>query len=167
MISENRTTSLFEKRRGWDLRKTLILVVRIILGGVFIYASFDKILNPAAFAEVVYNFQILPGQLINLTAIILPWLELLLGVFLILGVWFHGTVFLCNLLLVSFFGAILFNVTRGLDVDCGCFSTTSGGSSGVSMVWPLLRDGVFLLLGGYLFYSVFLKKRQTGYMHPN
>lgn len=50
----------------------VLLVVRLFLGAVFVYASLDKILHPQAFAEMVYNYQLLPDVLINLTAIILP-----------------------------------------------------------------------------------------------
>ena len=57
------------------LSKHLALLFRLFLGILFIYASVDKILHPAAFAKIVYNFHILPGFLINLFAIILPWVE--------------------------------------------------------------------------------------------
>jgi uncharacterized membrane protein YphA (DoxX/SURF4 family) len=149
------------KRRQWYQAKVLPFVVRLILGGVFIYASVDKILHPAAFGEAVYNYKILPDALINLTAIILPWLELVLGLFLIVGLWLPGATFLCILLLLTFLGALLFNIARGLNIYCGCFSTNTEVVSGASMVWYLLRDGVFFLLALYLFSYVFLRKRTT------
>lgn len=68
----------------------LSIFARLILGGVFVFASFDKILHPASFAEAVYRYQILPDGLINLTAIVLPWLELIVGGFLILGFWIRA-----------------------------------------------------------------------------
>ena len=142
-------------------RSTIFLfVTRLILGGVFIYASIDKILHPAAFAEAVYNYQILPDALINLTAIILPWLELLLGIALVAGVCLPGAAFLCNLLLVTFFGALMFNLARGLDIHCGCFST-SQSTSNLCMCLYLIRDGIFLLLGLYLFSRIFLRKSEA------
>jgi uncharacterized membrane protein YphA (DoxX/SURF4 family) len=139
----------------------ILTLVRFSLGAVFVYASLGKILNPQAFAEMVYNYQILPDGLINLTAIILPWLELLLGLCLITHFLLPGAIFLANLLLLTFFGALVFNVTRGLDIHCGCFSTSPTDSPG-SMMWYLLRDSVFVLSGLYLGWSVFLSKRQTG-----
>jgi uncharacterized membrane protein YphA (DoxX/SURF4 family) len=138
-----------------------LLVTRLILGGVFIYASVDKIIHPAAFSEAVYNYQILPDVLINLTAIVLPWLELILGAFLILGLWLPGAALLSNLLLVTFFGALVFNLARGLDIDCGCFSTSQEGTSSLCMCFYVIRDGIFLLLGLYLFSRIFLGKREA------
>jgi uncharacterized membrane protein YphA (DoxX/SURF4 family) len=149
------------KSRRWHQAKVLPFVVRLILGGVFIYASVDKILHPAAFAEAVYNYKILPDALINLTAIILPWLELLLGIFLVSGVYLPGAIFLINILLVTFFVALVFNLARGLDIHCGCFTTSQEAPINLSMWLYVIRDGAFILLALYLFSYVFLRKRTT------
>lgn len=135
------------------------MLTRWILGGVFIYASVDKILNPLAFAEAVHNYQILPGGLINLTAILLPWIELLVGISLITGVWLQGSVALATGLMGVFFATLLFNVARGLDIHCGCFSTSVEPGEEAPMVWYVLRDGAILALSGYLFVHTFFLKR--------
>lgn len=135
----------------------LTLSARLILGGVFVYASFDKILHPAAFAEAVYNYQILPDGLINLTAIVLPCLELVLGIFLIINFWMPGTVVMSNLLLITFIVALLFNMARGLNINCGCFSTTAVESS--MNVLTVLRDTSFLAISGYLLYAFFFYRK--------
>jgi len=135
-------------------------MARLILGVVFIYASIDKILHPAAFAEAVYNYQILPDALINLTAIVLPWLELLLGIALVSGVCLPGAAFLCNALLITFFGALVFNLSRGLDIHCGCFNTSQEATSYCICLY-LIRDGIFLSFGLYLFSRIFLGKREA------
>jgi uncharacterized membrane protein YphA (DoxX/SURF4 family) len=109
------------KKMNWNCHRILFIFSRLILGGVFIYACFDKILHPAAFSKAVYNYQILPDVFINLTAIVLPWLELVLGVIFIIGIWMPGAVVMSNLLLTMFTGALLFNLARGLDISCGCF----------------------------------------------
>lgn len=147
--------------REWKRDQVFPLVARLILGAVFIYASIDKILHPAAFAEAVYNYQILPDALINLTAIVLPWLELILGIFLAFGLLREGSVSIVTLLLLVFLGAMVFNLARGLDIHCGCFSTSTEGTNNVPMVWYVIRDGLFLLLAFYLFYSTFRGKRQA------
>jgi uncharacterized membrane protein YphA (DoxX/SURF4 family) len=128
---------------------------RLVLGVIFIYASYDKILNPKAFAEVIYNYQILPNGLINVTAIFLPWLEILMGVFLIVGFWMPGTILWCNILLVVYIGALCFNLARGIDVNCGCFSTTKGSSISIETI---LWDAAFLALSVYLLFFVFNKR---------
>src|SRR5512134_1048086 len=132
---------LNEARVSAGLSRMAILLCRLFLGGIFAYASFDKILHPVAFAEIVYNYQALPDLLVNLAALLLPWIELLVGVSLILGIWLPGAVLIGNLLLMVFFGTLLFNMARGLDIDCGCFTASIGPSSGGRMSWYLFRDG--------------------------
>jgi uncharacterized membrane protein YphA (DoxX/SURF4 family) len=137
------------------LQVLLFFLARLILGGVFIFASLDKLIHPLAFAESLSDYQILPDGFINLTAIILPWLELILGSLLALGLWLPGAIVLLDLLLVAFFGALVFNLLRGLNVDCGCFSSSPTGNP--STLWYLIRDIGFLLLGGYLCYVLLIK----------
>ncbi len=143
-------------RRQWQQDGPLVLIARLILGVIFIYASMDKIAHPAAFAKVIYNYQILPDALINLTALILPWLELILGVFLLFGLFREGTAWIVTLLLILFFGAMVFNLARGLDIHCGCFHTGAEGTDSAPMGWYVFRDGLFLIPALYLFYRTFL-----------
>jgi len=144
-----------DKKQRWSFKKPLFFWVRLMLGGIFVLASLDKILHPLAFAKNINHYQILPDKLINLTAMILPWIELILGSLLILGVWLPGVIVLINLLLAAFFAALVFNVARGLNIDCGCFTTSTTENPKTS--WYLVRDAIFLLLGGYLFYGGLIK----------
>lgn len=159
-MPESPTTKAHEKKKEGNWARFSPLAARLILGGVFIFASIDKIIHPAAFAEAVYNYQILPDTLITLTAMILPWLELILGIFLVLGLWLPGAVLLNNLLLVTFFGALVFNLSRGLDIHCGCFSTSQQSPS-LCMCLYVIRDGIFFLLGLYLLSHIILRKRRA------
>lgn len=131
-------------------------LARICLGAVFLFASYDKILNPQSFAEAVYNYQILPDAMINLAALILPWLELLMGLCLISGIWLPGAVLLSTGLLLIFIAAMLFNQMRGLDIHCGCFSTKNTGEP-VGLLWTVARDLAFLIISGYLTAALFFK----------
>jgi len=144
------------------LTRTLFLLFRLFLGGIFVYASYDKILHPVPFAEIVYNYQILPDSLVNLASLFLPWLELLMGLSLILGVWLPGAVLISTVLLFVFFTTLVFNMLRGLDIDCGCFTVSAGPSSGGHMLWYLFRDGFFLLVAFFLFFSTFFMTTQRG-----
>lgn len=65
-----------------------------------------------------------------------------------------------TLLLVVFLGAMIFNLARGLDIYCGCFSTSTEGANNAPMVWYVIRDGFFLLPAFYLFYHTFRGKGQ-------
>jgi uncharacterized membrane protein YphA (DoxX/SURF4 family) len=127
------------------LKRYLLLCLRVTIGAIFIAASIDKIIHPEAFARIIYNYQVLPNGLINLTAILLPWIELLMGVLLLTGIWLPGAALLSTLLFLVFFGTLLFNLARGLNVHCGCFSTSQTESA--QTAWYVIRDGVFLLLG--------------------
>ncbi|MHC1729199.1 MAG: MauE/DoxX family redox-associated membrane protein [Syntrophobacteraceae bacterium] len=135
------------------MKRSLFFWLRLILGAIFITAAVDKIINPAAFAKMIFNYQLLPDFLINLCAIILPWLELALGLSLMIGLWLPGAVVLVNVLLLAFLGALVFNLARGLNIHCGCFSTAA--TSEPATLWYLFRDSAFLLMGGYLFFGVF------------
>jgi uncharacterized membrane protein YphA (DoxX/SURF4 family) len=123
-------------------------MLRLCLGAMFLYASYDKILHPLAFAEAVYNYQILPEVAVNLTALTLPWLELHLGVCLVSGFWLPGATAISTGLLTVFIGALVFNQVRGLDIHCGCFSTERTG--GPADLWTAARDISFLAMSVYL-----------------
>lgn len=120
----------------------LALACRVIVGVVFIYASLDKIAHPAEFAGIVNNYKILPHQLINITAIILPWIELVAGLLLVFGLFSRGSSLIISLMLVVFIAAIGFNLARGLDFNCGCFST---GKDGMVIGWTKIGQNIVLL----------------------
>ncbi len=95
---------------------------------LMIAAGLPKILNPGNFAFQVYQYQILPGILVNLVAIFLPALEIITGMALPWRNWRRTAFLLTALMLLAFTIAIAFNLARGLDITCGCFSTTAEGS---------------------------------------
>jgi cation diffusion facilitator family transporter len=141
-----KSQTIKENRMKW-----ILTVLRIGLGLIFIYASIDKILHPNAFAEAVYNYQILPDQLINLTAIILPVLECLAGICLITGVWIEGSVTLINGMLIIFIAALGFNLSRGMNIQCGCFHAKAGEADQWEMIWTIVRDVGMLAAGIIIF----------------
>jgi len=130
--------------------KRVALILRLILGVTFVYASLDKIAHPDQFAKIIYNYKILPGFVINIFAITLPWIELLAGLFLILGIFTESASLLISFLLVIFLIAISINVFRGVDLNCGCFSTDPAGKKeGISL---LFKDFLFLFMGLIVFF---------------
>ena len=136
----------------------LPVAARLVLGMVFIYASIGKIRHPAAFAQALYNYQILPDALINIVALALPWLELLIGLLLATGIWMPGAVLLSTGLLVIFMGSMGLDLARGLNMACGCFTTN--GSEDLTF-WTILRDVAFLVPALYLFWTTFFKDSNT------
>ncbi len=127
---------------------------RIILGMIFIAAGIPKILQPAEFAAAVYNYRILPDAAVNIVALTLPWLEVLVGGMLIVGLWMPGAVLIYTLLMISFISALGYNMARGLNIHCGCFSPTAGETINF---WTIIRDIGILLMSFYLFFAVWIK----------
>ena len=122
------------------------LAARWILGGTFVYASFHKIISPADFAKIVYGYDLFPHTLINLIAILIPFLELVAGIALIIGFYPRSAAVIINTLLLSFIAVLSINLIRGHEFDCGCFATAQSddtGSPGVTLV----RDMFYFALG--------------------
>jgi putative oxidoreductase len=128
------------------------MVLRLSLGIVFVYSSVPKILNPSDFATILYGYSIFPLVLINLIAIVFPFIELISGLSLIFGVYFRSTLIIINFLIIFFIVIISFNLLRGHEFNCGCFAV--GDPDQVSAAGQLLiRDFVLLIIGLYLFFS--------------
>lgn len=107
----------------------LTVRVQIALGAIFIAAALPKIGDPPSFAHMIYNYRILPAGLINLSSLVMPWLEILCGVMLILGVWVKPARWIIAAMLVVFIIAISINLGRGNAIDCGCFDLSAAGKS--------------------------------------
>ena len=129
----------------------LVILCRLVLGGVFIYASLDKIANPAEFAKAIGNYHVLPFGLENLLALFLPWLELLTGILLIAGIMVDGATILIISMNIVFIFAISQALARGISIECGCFSVSTEGGSSIG-VQTILRDFVYLIMAFIIFY---------------
>ncbi len=142
--------------------KAVSIIVRIILGAVFMYASFDKMANPEAFANIIDNYHLLPYWAVNGLAIFLPWLELITGLLLITGKWVKASLLLYNLMLVIFIIALSQALIRGLDISCGCFSVHP---SSTSEVWLRILEDIGLLFAAFMMFKYYNEGKanmQTG-----
>ncbi len=127
------------------------LAARWVLGVTFVYASYGKILAPASFAKILYGYDLFPAVLINLIAIIIPFLELVAGLALIIGFYPRSAALIVNAMLLAFITALSINLIRGLEFDCGCFSI--GSDTQETFVGPLIfRDFLILALGLHVFF---------------
>ncbi|MFM2133172.1 MAG: hypothetical protein RL156_453 [Bacteroidota bacterium] len=119
----------------------LTVAARLIVGLVFVSYGIDKIITPKDFAHSILNYQILPPSTVNIMALILPWVEVVAGALLIVGIRIRASAFLCGLLLVTFVAAISTAMLRGLEINCGC----SANSEPVGFK-KIIEDVVFLAL---------------------
>jgi uncharacterized membrane protein YphA (DoxX/SURF4 family) len=106
-------------------------VLRLLVGGAFVFAGALKIADPAKFAVDVGNYRLLPHEMINLVAILLPWIEITAGAFVLAGIWLRAAALVITSLTVVFFFAIVSALARGLDIECGCFGTVGGQQVGL------------------------------------
>lgn len=119
------------------------LISRIILGTVFVVVGITKIMDPNLFANEIGNYDLLPNVLTHIPAIILPWVELVLGFMLLFGVKLKESSFLAGTLLLVFTLAVAIAWARGLNISCGCFSTLKEEKVGLSKI--LQNSGLLVL----------------------
>ena len=131
--------------------------MQIALGAIFIAAAIPKITDPPSFAHMIYNYRILPGGLVNISALVMPWVEILAGLALILGVWTKAARNIIAALLLLFIVAIAFNLMRDNAIDCGCFDVSAAGKSHAErladMRWVIVRDVGMLLMVAQLWFA--------------
>jgi uncharacterized membrane protein YphA (DoxX/SURF4 family) len=124
------------------------LALRVFLGGFYLVAGAVKVGDPGKFAEAVANYRLLPHELINIVAVTLPWVEIVAGSFLIVGIWFTASAWLINAMTMVFIAAIGSAVARGLSIECGCFGTKGGREVGLIAIAQdlgLLACGLWLV----------------------
>jgi uncharacterized membrane protein YphA (DoxX/SURF4 family) len=120
--------------------KTLQIVLRVVLGAVFIYAAYTKLRQSwLLFALSIDSYQVLPEWAVYAVARTLPWFELALGVLLVTGVWLRYLSVVATTILSLFFSVMLVQYFRGAGIDCGCFGVGEPLSART-----LLRDGVLV-----------------------
>jgi uncharacterized membrane protein YphA (DoxX/SURF4 family) len=130
--------------------KAVNLIGRFLLGGLFMYASIDKIAFPGEFAVRIQAYGILSPVLSHIAALLIPWAELILGIFLIAGIFIKESALSLSILLLIFIIATFLKPLESGVEDCGCF----GGLPFLSTSNRLIMIGrnlLFLVTGLYVF----------------
>jgi len=122
------------------------LLLSLIIGGIFIYAASPKILAPDAFYLDIIGYNLVGGFLAKVIALWLPWVELLAGIGVILGVWYLPNLRILQWLLSVFVVLLFITLLRGITTDCGCF----GSAGGRVTWWHVFGDLVLLLMTTFL-----------------
>jgi putative oxidoreductase len=151
------------KQRGFQLNKRLKnifnngwleIALRWFLGATFIYASYYKIMSPMDFAKILYGYNLFPAFLINLIAVILPFVELISGLSLIFGIYPRSAALIINGLLTVFIIILTINIVKGHEFNCGCFSANETGHPEMMVT----RDVIYLLIGLQVFFFNGIRK---------
>jgi len=158
-------------------------LLRLIVGAVFIYAAISKILVPCELAMDMYLFQLAPGYFINIGAIILPYIELIFGGCLIIGIAPRGAAMGLSLILIFFIVLLSINMIRGIDFECGCFGDTEHDFCNtialkikadhpditqinfvrIRTACDVIRDLILLFFS--VFAQILIQRRQENYTH--
>jgi uncharacterized membrane protein YphA (DoxX/SURF4 family) len=112
------------------LHPLVVWVCRLVVAAVLIFAAVQKIWMPLEFARLIREYHLLPDQVLNLVAVVLPWLEIVCGLCFLSGLWLMGTAVLLSSLNIIFVIAIAYRAwlimsSTGvgffdLSYDCGC-----------------------------------------------
>jgi uncharacterized membrane protein YphA (DoxX/SURF4 family) len=135
----------------------LTIRVQLALGAIFVIAAIPKITDPPSFAHMIYNYRLVPASLINISALVMPWVELLAGLALILGVWKAAARNIIGILLAVFIVAISINLARDNAIDCGCFNVADRGKTHEQRIFDMkvdvVRDLCMLLMVAQLWWA--------------
>lgn len=133
----------------WKGHAFLALPIRIYLAAIFLLACVHKIADPHAFAIDVATYQILPLGLVNLVALVLPWVELVAALMLLLGVRVRAGALLVAAMMAVFLAALTIALSKGLQMSCGCFASQGAAEDPISYK-TVLRDLAWLALAAYV-----------------
>ncbi len=154
--------------------KIVNLILRLVIGGVFVASAVIKIWNVqlshahgiqfsyvpdlAQFARDVANYHVPPRAVGNLVAITLPWIELLAGGLLMIGIWKRASAGVITAMMIVFLAAITWALAHGYDIRCGCFGTIDARRVGVT---ALAEDFALLAMAAWLAWRVETSPKRT------
>jgi len=128
----------------------LLSIVRVALGALFVFAAWMKLRNPQAFADSVMAFKIFDldnaSHLVTLSTFAIPWLEMLSGLLLLVGLFSRAAAVALSAQLVAFTLGIISVLYRQLDASCGCFGKFEWPCPGQVSLCHVARNAALLAL---------------------
>lgn len=139
-------------------RDLLLASLRLGIGFIFLWASLPKLRQPYDFLSNVYAYQLVGPRTGVFIAVVLPWLELIIGICLLGGILVSGA-FLTSVALGAVFTIVQASAMyRGLGISCGCFASSAG--EGAVSYLTLSRATLIIPLA-LLGYVLCMRKRPT------
>jgi len=136
------------RERVLDVVGTL---ARLGLAAVWLVSGLVKALDPLQTTVAVDAYDVLPSSGVAVVAALLPWVEIALGLLLLVGLGTRAVAALSGLLLLAFIAGVAQAWARGLSIDCGCFGGGGAVAPGdTAYVQELLRDTGFMALAVWL-----------------
>lgn len=136
-------------------------IAEIGVGIAFLWAGVVKLLDPPAFLSAILTYEVFSYKLSAVASLVVPYLEVCIGICLVFRVLKGGARLLATGLLLVFIALLTQAAVRGLDVDCGCFGS-SATSSESGFFWPIARDVLMLGGIGFAMISERISKREAG-----
>src|SRR5215468_576224 len=137
----------------------VVLILRLILGGIFIYAGYVKLRDPwQLFAASIASYELVPMWMAQIVARVLPWFEVAVGAGLLIGWRLLPVASIGTALLLVVFNALVWNAfLSGKEIDCGCFGP------GEALTWKtLVRDGSMLAAALLVSWWAVIGRRKAG-----
>lgn len=142
------------------ISRAISFFARWTLASILVWASWHKILDPESFARIIYKYHLLPDGLINLSALALPWTEVLVAALLVFGPRSlrRSALWSALLLLAVFTGAVSIKLIQGDPIHCGCFSSAAASGTAIGL-WSIVRNLGLMLLGVLALYAESCRKK--------
>jgi uncharacterized membrane protein YphA (DoxX/SURF4 family) len=159
-----------------NARRAIIWIGRLVLGGIFVYAGFSKLLMPnthlwpifvlrfsvsmniSSFAEQVESYKMISPAASEVVAHTLPFVEIVLGLLLLIGWRLRIWATTMTAIMVGFLAVVTRAYLLHMDINCGCFGTPEK-LTGMTVV----RDGAFTALALVMTIFAFMEAREP---HP-
>lgn len=131
---------------GGAFGRAVLLLLRLTIGGLFLFAAVLKIQDPLQFYFSIKGFQILPEHILQPLAFMVPWIEVVCGLALLTGTWAKAAALVIGGMLLVFMGAILSVIVRtDIHVECGCFGDFSPFCPKGAVGWCNIGQNAVLL----------------------
>ncbi|WP_028642925.1 MauE/DoxX family redox-associated membrane protein [Nocardioides sp. URHA0020] len=123
------------------MKEWIGLLLRLVVGGVWIFAAAIKLPDPAQSVAAVRAYQLLPSSIVPTVGQLLPVVEIVVGVMLVIGLLTRGAAVISAVLFVAFIIGIASVWSRGINIDCGCFGGGGADPDAASKYpWEIARD---------------------------